>query len=73
MATLALDSPSLFDAPPAPEPERTLADVVLGAWDAVLAGAPGECPVCTGTLAPRHGAGSRPVGGACRDCGTRLG
>jgi tRNA(Ile2) C34 agmatinyltransferase TiaS len=44
-------------------PGSTLEDVVLGAWEDLVAGGPAECPVCGGSM--------RSAGG-CEDCGTDL-
>jgi hypothetical protein len=41
----------------------TLEDLVLGAWEDLVAGAPAECPVCRGPLR---------VSSGCRDCGSKL-
>jgi tRNA(Ile2) C34 agmatinyltransferase TiaS len=41
----------------------TLEDVVLGAWEDLVAGDPAECPVCGGSM---RGAGG------CRSCGSDL-
>ena len=41
----------------------TLEDVVLGAWEDLVAGSPAECPVCGGSL--------RAAGG-CKSCGADL-
>ena len=41
----------------------TLEDVILGAWEDLLAGGPAECPVCGGQL---HAAGG------CAGCGSDL-
>jgi hypothetical protein len=41
----------------------TLEDVILGAWEELLAGGPAECPVCGGEL--------RAAGG-CDACGSDL-
>ena len=41
----------------------TLEDVILGAWEDLLAGGPAECPVCGGRM--------RVVGG-CDGCGSDL-
>jgi hypothetical protein len=41
----------------------TLEDVVLGAWEDLVAGGPAECPVCGGSI--------RAVGG-CASCGSDL-
>ncbi len=52
--------------------ERTLEDLILGAWEGLAAHQPVSCPMCGGPLVPEHGAHSRPVAGTCRDCGTQL-
>ena len=41
----------------------TLEDVVLGAWEDLVAGSPAECPVCGGSM--------RTAGG-CDSCGADL-
>ncbi len=41
----------------------TLEDIVLGAWEDLVAGGPAECPVCGGSM--------RTAGG-CRACGSDL-
>jgi tRNA(Ile2) C34 agmatinyltransferase TiaS len=41
----------------------TLEDIVLGAWEDLVAGGPAECPVCGGSM--------RSVGG-CTGCGSDL-
>jgi tRNA(Ile2) C34 agmatinyltransferase TiaS len=41
----------------------TLEDVILGAWEDLVAGGPAECPVCGGSM--------RTAGG-CRNCGSDL-
>jgi hypothetical protein len=51
----------------------TLDDVVVGAWEGLLAGAPAECPVCATPMAARHSAGAGVVGGRCGGCGSTLG
>ena len=53
--------------------EATLDDIVVGAWEGLLAHHTVSCPVCSGALAPRYGAGPAPVGGRCTDCGSTLG
>ncbi len=52
--------------------ERTLDDVVVGAWEALAAHLSTACPVCDGELVPVYGAHSRPVCGRCTECGTEL-
>jgi hypothetical protein len=83
VATTAPPAPIPVAAPVAtPEPSTTarahrqgptLDDLVAGAWEDLLAGAPGGCPVCARTLQPRHSAGAGVVGGRCGDCGSTLG
>ena len=51
----------------------TLDDLVAGAWEGLLAGAPADCLVCGTPLAPRHSAGAGDRGGRCGGCGTTLG
>jgi hypothetical protein len=51
----------------------TLDDLVVGAWEGLLTGAPATCPVCESTLAPRYSAGAGVVGGRCGGCGSTLG
>jgi hypothetical protein len=48
----------------------TLDDLVAGAWEGLLAGAPATCPVCESTLTPRYSAGAGVVGGRCGGCGS---
>lgn len=50
----------------------TLDDLVAGAWEGLLTGAPAECLVCGTQLAPRHSAGAGVVGGRCGGCGSTL-
>jgi len=59
--------------PPRPRGRLTLDDVIVGAWEGLLAAHPVTCPICSGAMEPRHGSGPRPVGGRCRDCRTTLG
>jgi hypothetical protein len=81
-------TPAPEPAPPAPEaaavPETfttasarrqgpTLDDLVAGAWEGLLAGAPADCLVCGAPVAPRHSAGAGIVGGRCGGCGSTLG
>jgi hypothetical protein len=51
----------------------TLDDVIVGAWQQLLDHHSVSCPVCSGSMAPRYGAGAAPVGGRCADCGSALG
>ena len=50
----------------------TLDDLVAGAWEGLLAGAPADCLVCGTPLTPRHSAGAGIVGGRCGGCGSTL-
>ena len=50
----------------------TLDDLVAGAWEGLVKGAPAECLVCGSALAPRHSAGAGIVGGRCGGCGTTV-
>jgi len=50
----------------------TLDDLVAGAWEGLLAGAPADCLVCGTPLAPRHSAGAGIVGGRCGGCDTTV-
>ena len=50
----------------------TLDDLVAGAWEGLLAGAPADCLVCGAPVAPRHSAGAGIVGGRCGGCGTTV-
>jgi len=66
-ATLARPAPRAHTAP-----QVSLAAVVSDTWASVAAGAPAECPVCSGVMHPRWSAGAGVVGGRCEDCGTTL-
>ncbi len=52
--------------------ERTLEDLILGAWEGLAAHHSIDCPVCGGVMAPEYGAHSRPVRATCGQCGSRL-
>ena len=51
---------------------RTLEDLLVAAWDGLSESHTASCLVCGGDVAPRYGAGPRPVAGTCRDCGTEI-
>ena len=51
----------------------TLDELVAGAWEGLLAGAPAACIACGSTMTPRHSAGAGVVGGRCGGCGSTLG
>jgi hypothetical protein len=51
----------------------TLDDVLLGAWEGLTSERREvACLVCGGTMSPRWGATSTPVGGRCGDCCSTL-
>jgi hypothetical protein len=67
-------APAAEAAPPASAHRHgpTLDDLVAGAWEGLVAGAPAECLVCGSALASRHSAGAGIVGGRCGGCGTTM-
>jgi hypothetical protein len=66
-------SPETFTTASARRQGPTLDDLVAGAWEGLLAGAPADCLVCGTPLSPRHSAGAGIVGGRCGGCGSTLG
>jgi hypothetical protein len=52
---------------------RTLDEVLVGAWEGLLAHHPVTCPVCSSAMEPRYGSGPGPVGGRCKGCASTLG
>ncbi|MGZ4295598.1 MAG: hypothetical protein ACXVR1_15505 [Solirubrobacteraceae bacterium] len=52
--------------------EPTLDAVVSGVWEGLAAHRSVACPLCGHEMTPVYGAHARPIGGSCRDCGTRL-
>ncbi len=52
--------------------ERTLEDLVLGAWEELAVAHTASCPLCAGPLVPRFGAGARPVGARCGSCAAEV-
>jgi hypothetical protein len=48
----------------------TLDELIVGVWEGLQTDHTAACPVCGGAMRARHGAGPRPVGGRCDDCGT---
>ena len=64
--------PETFTTASARRQGPTLDDMVAGAWEGLLAGAPADCLVCGTPLAPRHSAGAGIVGGRCGGCGSTL-
>jgi hypothetical protein len=71
-APAAAANPETANAARAHRHGPTLDDLVAGAWEGLLAGAPADCLVCGSPLAPRHSAGAGIVGGRCGDCGTTV-
>ena len=73
---------ALLEAPAAPamlgrrdegEPRGpTLDELLVEVWEGLAADRSARCPVCSGALEPRYGAGPAPVGARCRDCGSEL-
>ncbi len=62
-------------APPAAAPRGrvTLDDLVVGAWEGLVARRPAGCPVCGAEMDALEPSGGRVAGGRCGDCGTTLG
>jgi hypothetical protein len=52
--------------------EPTLDALVAEVWEGLAAHRSVGCPACGEEMAPAYGAHARPIGGACRSCGTRL-
>jgi hypothetical protein len=50
----------------------TLDDVITSAWEGLSATRTAPCPICSGTLVARYGAGPGAVAGRCKDCGSEL-
>ena len=80
-AAVAAAESAVAIARPAAEPTQaasahrhgpTLDDLVAGAWEGLLAGAPADCFVCGTPLTPRQSAGAGIVGGRCGGCGTTV-
>ena len=77
-APVAAPAPAPAVAPAEASPEhhlageRTLEDLVLGAWEELAVARTASCPLCAGALVPRFGAGARPVGARCGSCATEV-
>ena len=71
-AVVAVAAPETATTARAHRHGPTLDDLVAGAWEGLLAGAPADCLVCGTPLAPRHSAGAGIVGGRCGGCGTTV-
>jgi hypothetical protein len=67
-----LDAPCRGGVPESGGGECTLDELIAGVWEELVAQRAAACPVCGGELTARYGAGSAPVGGRCRDCGSEL-
>ena len=52
--------------------QRGLDEVIVEAWEQLMADHVVACPVCCGEMDPEYGVQARPISGRCRDCGTRL-
>ena len=52
--------------------EPTLDALVSGVWEGLAAHKSVACPLCGHEMTPAYAAHARPIGGSCRDCGTRL-
>jgi hypothetical protein len=52
--------------------EPTLDALVAEVWEGLAAHRSVGCPLCGEEMAPVYAAHARPIGGACRSCGTRL-
>jgi hypothetical protein len=52
--------------------EPTLDALVAEVWEGLAAHRSVACAMCGEEMAPAYGAHARPIGGACRNCGTRL-
>jgi hypothetical protein len=71
---LDIERPSILGPPPGHDDVGlTLDDVIVGAWEELLAHRSVACPVCSASMQPRYGSGAAPVGGRCGDCGSALG
>src|SRR4029078_12338151 len=64
--------PETFPTASARRQGPTLDDLVAGAWEGLLAGAPADCLVCGTPSAPGRAPGAGVVGGRCDGCGTTV-
>jgi len=71
-AAATVESPETDTTARAHRHGPTLDDLVAGAWEGLLAGAPADCLVCGTPLTPRQSAGAGIVGGRCGGCGTTV-
>ena len=52
--------------------EPVLDEVLVHAWEGLIAHRPVDCAVCGAEMRPEYGAHALPVGGRCGDCGSTL-
>ena len=52
--------------------ERVLDDLIVGAWEELIAHRGGACPVCGGEMDPVYGARAKPIAGRCKSCRSTL-
>jgi hypothetical protein len=72
MATIDLERHAVLAPGLTPREGPTLADVLSGAWEDLIAHRTATCPICDGTMEPRYGSGPSAVGGRCGGCKTEL-
>ncbi len=71
-------TPSVLAAPPkwlsSPSlvAERRLDQAIDSLWQQLMGHGSTACPVCGGEMRPEYGPGTRPVGGRCGSCRSRL-
>jgi hypothetical protein len=68
VSTLAV-APTLFDAVGG---EPTLDEMIVGAWEGLIAHGSVACPACQEKMDPEYGAHARPIRGRCGSCGSVL-
>jgi hypothetical protein len=68
VTTLAVER-SLFDTVGG---EPTLDELLVGAWEGLIAHRVVECPACGAEMQPEYGAHALPIGGRCSTCGSVL-
>jgi hypothetical protein len=52
--------------------EPTLDELLVGVWEGLAVHRSQVCPACGGEMEPVYGAHTRPLGGRCTSCGTKL-
>ena len=55
-----------------PQRPSGLDQLIASVWEGLATRGTVECPVCGGHMEPEHGAGARPIGGRCANCGSIL-